>query len=326
MQTIQQPVRNYDSLVALLKIPQVNRKLCTPNSSDEAKALYRYLLDINGKKILSGQMWVPWSMDEVNYIEKKTGKLPAIKGVDFIHQGSNEAEVKRVIDWWKSGGIPTVMWHWGAPGIGEGYENSKKEIDIDKCFIEGTKENTAFWSELQTKADLLVKIRDAHVPVLWRPYHELNGNWFWYGKQGSERFKKLWITMYNYFVHERGLNNLIWVLCYTGYPDSNWFPGDEYVDIVGTDSYDGDDDPHLSMYTNVKRIVNKNPMPIAYHECGVPPDPDACVDQGTMWLWWMEWHTNYLEDLDTNYLNKLYHHELIITKDELPDIMKAYHE
>src|SRR5438128_7922242 len=79
MQTIQQPVRNYDSLVALLKIPQVNRKLCTPNSSDEAKALYRYLLDINGKKILSGQMWVPWSMDEVNYIEKKTGKLPAIK-------------------------------------------------------------------------------------------------------------------------------------------------------------------------------------------------------------------------------------------------------
>ncbi|HTJ52700.1 MAG TPA: glycosyl hydrolase [Cyclobacteriaceae bacterium] len=135
MQAIQQqPVRNYDSLVALLKIPQVNRKLCTPNSSNEAKALYRYLLDINGKKILSGQMWVPWSMDEVSYIEKKTGKLPAIKGVDFIHQGSNEAEVKRVIDWWNSGGIPTIMWHWGAPGIGEGYENSKKEIDIDKMF------------------------------------------------------------------------------------------------------------------------------------------------------------------------------------------------
>jgi len=318
--------RNYDSLVALLNIPVINRKLSAPNPSREAQALYKYLLDIYGKKILSGQMWVPWGYDELEYLQEKTGKQPALRGIDFIHQNSNEAEVKHAIDWWNSGGIPTIMWHWGGPGIGEGYENSKKDVDIDKCFVEGTKEYTAFWAELKTKADLLEKLRDANVPILWRPYHELNGHWFWYGKQGPERFKKLWVTMYNYFVHERKLNNLICVLCYTCSPYGNWFPGNEYVDIAGADSYDFGDSPHLEMYTGVQEIVKGNPMPICYHECGVPPDPDGCLDKNAMWLWWMEWHTDHLEDIDEEYLKRLYNHELILTKDELPDIMKVYGE
>jgi len=318
--------RNYDSILATRNIPHLERKLSSPSPSKEAQALYKYLLDIRGKRILSGQMWVPWSYNELKYIQEKTGKQPAIAGVDFIHQRSNEGEVDRAIDWWKSGGIPTIMWHWGGPGIGEGYENSKGNVDIDKCFVKGTEEYTAFWSELKTKADLLEKIRDAHVPILWRPYHELNGHWFWYGKQGPERFKKLWITMYNYFVHERGLNNLIWVLCYTGSPDGSWFPGDEYVDIVGADSYDAGNDPHLPMYTKVKEIVQNNPTPIPFHECGIPPDPDACFDKGTMWSWWMEWHTDFLKKVDVDYLNKVYHHKLVVTKDELPDIMKVYGE
>ncbi|MGC4022171.1 MAG: glycosyl hydrolase [Cyclobacteriaceae bacterium] len=305
-------------------VPTIERKLSAPNPSKEAEALYRYLLDTFGKKILSGQMCVPWGVGELKYLQEKTGKQPAIRGIDFIHQRDNEAEVKNAIDWWKSGGIPTIMWHWGGPGIGEGYENSKMNVDIDRCFIEGTKENAAFWAELKAKADLLEKIRDANVPVLWRPYHELNGHWFWYGKQGPERFKKLWITMYNYFVNERKLNNLIWVLCYTGSPDAIWFPGDAYVDIAGADTYDGGKDPHRDMYDKVNEIVKNNPMPIAYHECGVLPDPDACVSQGAIWSWWMEWHTDHLTKLDVDYLNRVYHHELIITKDELPDIMKVY--
>ena len=109
--------------------------------------------------------------------------------MDFIDQKDNENEVKYAIEWWKAGGIPTIMWHWGAPGIGEGYENSKKPIDIDKCFQEGTTEYKSFWLELKNKADLLEKTRDANVPIIWRPYHELNGNWFWWGKQGPKNSK-----------------------------------------------------------------------------------------------------------------------------------------
>ena len=297
--------------------------LCTPKPSKEAVALYKYLLDMKGKKILSGQMWSPWGIDEIKYLLDNTGKLPALKGMDFIDQKDNENEVRYAIEWWKAGGIPTIMWHWGAPGIGEGYENSKKPIDIDKCFQEGTPEYKSFWLELKNKADLLEKTRDANVPIIWRPYHELNGNWFWWGKQGPEKFKKLWITMYNYFVKDRGLNNLIWVLCYTGQPDAAWYPGDQYVDIAGADTYKTGDGPQMTMYNKVKEIT-KDKFPIAYHECGIPPNPDQCLSQGGMWSWWMEWHTSWLEGVDKTYLKYVYNHDLVITRDEVPDIMAKY--
>lgn len=297
--------------------------LVTPNASPEAQALFNYLNDIYGKKILSGQMWAPWGYDELKYLKEVTGKQPAIRGMDFINSKDNEAEVQHAIDWWKGGGIPTIMWHWGAPGIGEGYEASKKPVSIDSIFIQGTPQNLSFWKELQTKADLLTKIRDAHVPVLWRPFHELNGNWFWWGKQGPERFKKLWITVFDYLVNKRRLNNLIWVLCYTGQPDAAWFPGKQYVDITGADTYNVGDSPQEKMYQKVAAIVGGK-MPIAYHECGTPPAPDSCLKTGAVWSWWMEWHTGHLKKVDVAYLKYVYNHDLIITLDEVPDIVKKY--
>jgi len=307
----------------LIPAAQNRQQLSNPQASKEAKALYAYLGAIYGKKILSGQMWASWGIDELKYINDVTGKQPAIRGMDFINERDNENEVQHAIDWWKSGGIPTIMWHMGAPSIGEGYENSKKPIDIDKVMEKGTVENEAFWKELKTKGDLLEKIKNANVPVLWRPYHELNGNWFWWGKQGPEKFKRLWITMYDYYTKERKLNNLIWVLCYTGQPDSAWYPGDRYVDIAGADTYTKSNEPQTEMYTRVKAIVGTR-IPIAFHECGVPPDPEKCLKENTMWLWWMEWHTSFLQNLDKEYLKYIYNHELIITKDEVPDIMKEY--
>ncbi len=304
----------------------VNKVLVTPNASDEAKALYRYLADMYGEKILSGQMVVPWGIDELEYLKNLTDKQPAIRGIDFIHEKDNDVEVKDAIDWWKAGGIPTIMWHWGAPSIGEGYENSKKKIDIDRCFDENTAEYKAMWDELKIKADHLETLRDANVPVLWRPFHELNGDWFWWGKQGPELFKMLWKNMFNYFVNERKLNNLIWVLCYTGNPDKNWYPGDEYVDIVAADTYDGGSIPQVKMFEEVRENAGNKIIPIAYHECGTIPDPEKCRETGAMWSWWMEWHTSHLEKMDQNYLRNVYNNELVITLDEVPDIVAEYGE
>lgn len=304
-------------------VAQKKQELSNPKASKEAKALYAYLQAMYGKKILSGQMWTGWGIDELQYIKDVTGKQPAIRGMDFIHERDNEQEVQRAIDWWKSGGIPTIMWHMGAPSIGEGYENSKKAIDIDKVFEKGTAEHKVFWEELKTKGDLLEKTKKANVPVLWRPFHELNGDWFWWGKQGPEKFKRLWITMYDYYTKERKLDNLIWVLCFTGNPDSAWYPGNKYIDIAGADTYSKSNDPQTPMYTKVKNIVGTR-VPITYHECGIPPDPEKCLKENVMWSWWMEWHTSHLKNLDKEYLKYIYSHELVITKDELPDIVKVY--
>jgi hypothetical protein len=304
--------------------PYQDKPLTHPDPSREAVALFRYLQDMEGKKILSGQMWAPWGISEINYLLGVTGRVPAVAGFDFIHESDNANEVQRAKSYWESGGIPTIMWHWGAPGVGEGYENSKVRIDINRCFQEGTTEYRSMWTELERKADHLEALRDAGVPILWRPFHELNGGWFWWGMQGPELFRQLWITMYDYFVYDRGLNNLIWVLCYPGDPDGEWYPGDTYVDIAGADTYGVGSNPQLHMYEAVRDIVAHNPMPIAYHECGTPPDPDRCIEEGAMWTWWMQWHTSHLTETDQEYLRYLYNHEVVVTRDEVPDIVAVY--
>lgn len=299
------------------------RKLTNPNASKEAKALFAYLKDMYGKKILSGQMTSNWGFDELDYIKRLTGKYPAICGFDFIDDKKNNQEIELAKKWWKEGGIVTFMWHFGAPGNGEGYESSKTTIDINKIFQDGTKENKFFWQELKAKADLLEKLKKDKIPVLWRPFHELDGTWFWYSKQGPELFKKLWITMYNYYVNERKLDNLIWVACFTKTADNQWYPGDQYVDIAGADTYDVGNSPEVEMYQKMKKIVGDRKI-IPYHECGVPPNPDECLSNGSMWSWWMEWHSDFLKKVDIDYLKKVYNHDLIITRDEVPNILKTY--
>jgi hypothetical protein len=322
------------TITATVTPPSNNgRALSNAAASPEAKALYCYIQNLSGKKILSGQMWSGWGFDELAYIQTNTGKQPAIMGLDFIQESVNNTQVQLATNYWKKGGIPTIMWHWGAPSTGEGYPASQNSIDINKCFQVGTPEYTAFWAELKTKADHLQALRDAGIPVLWRPFHELNGGWFWWSKGNgtpgetaankAALFKKLWTTMYDYFVNTRQLNNLVWVLCYTGSPDAAWFPGNQYVDIAGGDEYASTNDPQLNLYNNVKKAVAPNLMPTTLHECGIPPDPAQCISKGSMWSWFMEWHTSYIQGVDKTYLNTVYNHDLVITLDEVGNIMTA---
>jgi hypothetical protein len=301
---------------------QARLQLSNKKASKEAKALYNYLQDMRGKKMLAGQMVLFGNVEELEYIQATTGKLPAIRGMDFIDSSRNENEVKYAEGWWKKGGIPTIMWHWGAPAMGNGYINSKKTINIDKCFEKGTPEYKAFWKELDEKAELLKKLERAHVPILWRPFHEMNGNWFWWSKAGPKQFKRLWITMYDYYVHKKKINNLIWVLGYANHPDSAWYPGRDYVDIAGADdySYGG---THLQMYKKAEAIAG-SAMPIPFHECPTPPDPAQSFADGATWSWFMVWHSSFLKKIDPKYLNSVYNSDLVITLDKVPDIMAVY--
>lgn len=292
----------------------------TPHPSPEARAVLEYLHVIKGKKTLAGQMWVPWGNDEIEYVERITGKLPAIRGHDYIHQRTHKRETELMIQWWRAGGIPTVMWHWGAPTKGEGYNQSKMAIDISRCFVEGTAEHAAMWQDLMRIADRLAELRDAGVPVLWRPMHEFDGGWFWYGMGTDKQFVRLWRTMFDYFAKERRLNNLIWVLCHCREPRAGWNPGKEYFDLAGADFYGSGTQAWL--YNWVKNI-HGDQAPIAYHECGTIPDPEKAFADGAPWSWWMLWHTEHLFRHDREALKRIYNHELVITRDELPRFVTA---
>lgn len=285
----------------------------TPNASAEARAVLGYLTSLRGKKTLSGQMGTPWGVDELQVIEKITGRLPAIRGHDFIHEKDNPREVAEAIAWWRAGGIPTVMWHWGAPTRGDGYEQSKTPIAIGQCFVEGTPEHTAMWADLRRIADHLTILRDAGVPVLWRPLHEFDGGWFWYGQGDKEHFIRLWRTMFAYFSRDRKLNNLIWVLCHSHTPQEGWDPGPGYYDLAGADTYESP----VGLFEKIQTLHGPD-HPIPLHECGILPDPDADLRRGTMWSWWMLWHTDHLTTHDPVELKRIYNHDSVITRDELP--------
>lgn len=295
----------------------------SPNASPEARALLNYIYSTYGNSTLSGQMWAPWGIDEIQTVFEITGKYPALRGQDYINEKENKHENQLAIEWWEAGGIPTIMWHWGAPSIGEGYENSKKKINIDRCFEPGTEEYKDMWSDLERIADHLTELRDANVPVLWRPMHECDGNWFWYGKGGGERFVKLWKTMFDYFTKERKLNNLIWVLGHTGNPSAEWDPGKDYYDLAGGDTYGKG--IQAKLFKNLQAIHGTT-IPIPYHECGTLPDPDECFQNNITWSWWMLWHTSHVTKHNKDELKRIYNHELVITRDELPDIMSFLNE
>ncbi|WP_246050431.1 glycosyl hydrolase [Asticcacaulis tiandongensis] len=297
-------------------------QLSVPSPSPEAKALYDYLWGIYGKKTLTGQQestWVRGSRYELNYIKRTTGKLPAIRGLDYIDPKDYKGVNRRAARWYRrENGIPSICWHWGNPLLGTGYKSSQTYFDLPAALTEGTPEHAAMWRDMAIIADHLTVLRDKGVPVLWRPLHEFTGEWFWWGMTGPEAFKALWRAMHTYFTAERGLNNLIWVLGYAHILKDGYYPGRQYVDIAGADIYAKDHGPQNELFQFVKGQVGDT-VPICLHENGPIPDPDG-LGPDADWLWFLTWHTQWIKPGEHNTdasVRKAYLSERYLTKDEL---------
>ena len=292
--------------------------LSVPDPSPEAVRVYEYLLSMRGKAILAGQQENPLENrhgGEMRYIKKETGLLPAIRGLDYIHLDF-DGVTRRAKEWWRRGGIVTICYHWGTPPDGVGYQSSLSTIDVEEALTEGTALHEGMMRQMDEAAVALKKLQRANVPVLWRPFHEFDGQWFWWGKGGAEAFKRLWRLMYERYTYHFGLNNLIWVLGYCGDVHENWYPGDEYVDIVGADTYK--EGIQEDMYERV-RAIHGDDMLIAYHENGPMPDPDELVEKKVYWSWFMTWHYFHIREQNTKeFLRHVYQHEYVITLDKLP--------
>lgn len=282
--------------------------------SERATAVLNYIQDIFGEKIISAQQESLWkgSPDfEMNYVLEASGKLPAMRGLDFMHNDF-DGVVKRAIEWDKKGGLVTICWHTGVKS--SSYKESQEDNpDFDKLFTPGTEENKTLLESWDLAANALKKLKEANVPVLWRPFHEFDGKWFWWGKGGPENFKKLWKLMYQKFTDEYGLDNLIWILGYSQHMLDGWYPGDEYVDIIGSDNYDKSTNNDAW-----KKLINITSKPRAFHECGVVPYVEQFEKDGCIWAWFMIWHTEFLMENDKERLNLVYNDERVITLDKLP--------
>lgn len=310
--------------------------LSNRNATPEAVKLYEYICEMYGKKIISGQQESVWTHDpvytdkeqyEFDYLLDKTGKLPAMRGLDY-KADDFEGVNRRAIEWWNRGGIVTICWHTSCD-FDRDYEECKSTSidDWDMALTEGTNEYDRLVAGMDKGARALKVLADHNVPVMWRPFHEMDGAWFWWGKGGAENFKKLWRLMYDRYTNHWGLNNLIWVCGLSGNGTikgdggtvyAEWYPGDDCVDCLGADTYIPG--THIELFNAVYEVV-KDKKPIPLHEIGTVPTPAELQRDGAGWAWFMAWHTVYLTDPQYNTpdtLKKVYNDEYVITLDKLP--------
>lgn len=296
-----------------------NRPVLTnPSATPAATALYQYICDMRGKGILSGQQEIPFNnndSDELRYIQKITGQQPAILGLDYISNDFSGVN-QRAKQWYEKGGIVSICWHWGIPPYGSGYLSSKESIDLAELLTPGTSLYEGLLENLDRTALALKELCDAGIPVLWRPLHEFDGDWFWWGKGGSSAFVQLWRLMYHRYTEIHKLNNLIWVLGYAHVKGQGYYPGDQYVDIMGCDCYS--EGIHEDLYTWVKTQTEKD-MPLCHHENGPIPEPGLLKSRNIQWSWFLTWHTIHIHEQNSpEYLNYVYNHPYVINLKDLP--------
>lgn len=301
--------------------PAADSELSNPNASPEAVRLYEYLCSVYGNAIISGQQestWMGSEQYEFDHIYNNTGKYPAIRGLDYMNDDF-EGVNRRAKEWHDRGGIVTICWHCGSDFSGSWSESMNTTIsDWNKALTEGTPEYEQLIAGMDKGAKALKELKEQNIAVLWRPFHELDGAWFWWGKGGAENFKKLWQIMYRRYTDYWELDNLIWVLGYSGNGKgyAGWYPGREYVDIAGADSYNDGANQHL--FVRVRQVVGSD-MPICFHECGRIPTVKQLKDSKAGWVWFMTWHTEHIMEHNTiSDLNAVYNDEYVITLDELP--------
>lgn len=325
---IQRSIFSLLSLIILLSCstPDTSEPV-NPNASPEARKLLNYLYSIKGTKIISGQHnYHHELLRSTDSVKAMTGNIPALWGTDISSLSDNLVE--EAIRQHKEGSIITLMYHQVKPFDHDslGYAGSVKGMVTDEQWEQiitpGSEYNNMLLEKIDQRAEVLKKLRDANVPVLWRPYHEMNGMWFWYGNRPGEKgIQLLWKMMYDRYVNYHKLNNLIWVWNANG--PRNWkddeaydyhlfYPGDEYVDILAADIYKGD--YKQSHHDDLLKLANGKI--IAIGESGKVPTPEILTQQPE-WTWFMIWARFPWTHNSPEQIRGLYEYNKVLTHDKM---------
>ncbi|MBN1602840.1 MAG: hypothetical protein JW915_14620 [Chitinispirillaceae bacterium] len=331
---------------------------CDAHATSETKSLKQYLTGVYGKHVISGQQEVygggnNGNMElEFEYIFEKTGKYPAIRGFDLMNYnplyGWEDSSTHRMINWVQQrNGIVTASWHINVPSDFESYKIGDKldwklctykptaSFKTANCLVTTTKEHAYLMLAIDSLAKQLLILQDAKVPVLFRPFHEAEGNnntdgsgaWFWWGSGGAEVYKKLWKLLYTTLTEKYGIHNAIWeVNLYTYANSYRWYPGDDCVDMVAYDKYEGS--PYTwktsaatTVFLTLVNYTNDTKM-VALTENDVIPDIKNITNEGAWWLYFCPWYGDFITSPthnDPSLLKTIYNSESVITLDELPE-------
>jgi mannan endo-1,4-beta-mannosidase len=306
------------------------------NATPMAKALLARMVQGYGSVTLSGQN----DTRDLALIESASGELPAIVEGDFMDYSPSrvafgatpgtlsENFIALARD---QGSLVSMAWHWNAPTKlvnsadypwWRGFYTAGTTFDIAAALAApSSSDYQALIRDIDAIAVQLKKFAAADVPVLWRPLHESEGGWFWWGAKGPEAFKQLWRLTYDRLTNHHDIDNLIWVLTSE---DPAWYPGDDVVDIVGVDAYPSDRSDTLSSRWSPLLARFDGIKPLALTEFGGVPDIDAMQLVGVTWAYFCSWNGTYGPSIEpTAKVQRVYTSANVITKDENPPLVPA---
>ena len=330
------------TILSLLLIPTVacaatsSSAPANPNASAKASAILEYFYKLSArqdKRVLSGQFTNfgnGATMQLMDDIHAKTGHWPALLGADYADFGRGSLTYKipnkAVIEYWNQGGLVTLSAHLYNPANPKGGGLRDKGVNLDDLLKPGTDTHQRWMQELDLLAEGLKELKDAGVVVLWRPFHEMNGGWFWWGDKDPNAFIQVWRHMFDYFSTTKGLDNLLWVYGPNHGPNTaTFYAGDRYVDIVGIDAYtDFIDKEHIKGYDEVAAL----PKPFGFTEYGPhgPQNPpgdydyrrfiEGIVKDFPKTVFFMSWNSKW--SLAHNNTKELLEHPWVANREDLP--------
>ena len=312
---------------------------CNPKASLEARNVLDYLADLRGKGIVLGQHTQTRAQEELVYINEVTGKNPALCGFELLAYSpninfkesdeeclteveENKGTLENAMNWAERGGLITFTWHWFSPLYGrhKTFYQCNTEFDARLALTEGTPERKAFQSDMDKMAQLLMPFCKKKVPVLWRPFHESEGTWFWWGSRGPKTARGLYRDMYDRYVNMHGLDNLIWVW---NSPLPEGYAGDDYCDVISRDVYlpDHTHSDYCEAHEELVKITASKKI-TALGETGPVPDIDLLAKTKIPWTWYMTWSKARCSEEATSHtvLRSAYNSNYGVTLDKLPKL------
>ena len=285
----------------------MSESLSNKNANAKTQRIYNFFKDIYGKRTILGQCTAYGSHTEFDAFDKAFGKRPALRTFDFLYDSYTTCkgnplakDVTEAIEWSKEGGLVVFDWHWNDP-INNSFSSENNSFLLadavtDKdiaCLSEKELDALCDSGEINNKTRLLLRDIDLisylmsqmekeNITVIWRPLHEAEGGWFWWGASGAENYKWLWKLLHERMTNYWKLNNLIWL--WNG-QNPKWYPSDEYCDIVSIDIYNTphDNSTAVNALADYQKITTSKPAAIA--ECSTMIDPKQIVRDNAYWLW-----------------------------------------
>lgn len=319
--------------------PQLVDSLANQNT----QLLMNYLAGIYGSYTLAGHQHqgsqnLPFPSS--TYLNLSGGLKPAIRASDFIEYsptriayGANpNNESEQSIAWAKqNNGILSMSWHWNAPA---NLVNSAEYPWWRGFYTQGTTFNLPgalanpagadyqlLLRDIDAIGTQLKKFQDAGVPVIWRPLHEAQGGWFWWGAHGPTAFKQLWRLTYDRLTNYHGLHNLIWEFTSSAAEGNflDWYPGDDVVDMIGLDIYTDPTSTMSGQWYDILSHYNGSKL-IALSETGTLPNAAAMSTYNIAWDYFSVWQDSFLDDFTAQQVQTLLNDNRILTLNELPSL------